>query len=225
MGIQDGCLMINGRLPKVAQVRDPSYLGVHPAPPEQGADLDHLTAESRIPAYVPRDTDERLRELLAEGGFVLLIGGATAGKSRTAYEAMTATLPQHTLKAPHDRDALPSSLAKAAETSQCVVGLDDLESYLGPSALTCNKIAGLTSGGQHRVILATLRAVEEVRYTSDTAGPEAARHAHRDAREVLEIAIACGFLASSARQSRSAPRPESGTPALLMLSPALATTA
>src|SRR5438128_2402736 len=27
MGIQDGCLMINGRLPKVAQVRDPLHLG------------------------------------------------------------------------------------------------------------------------------------------------------------------------------------------------------
>ena len=191
MEIQEGCLMISGRLPKVAQVRDPLHLGVHPAPAVNPAAWAHEqpTIMARVPAYVPRDTDGQLRELLARGGFVLLVGDATAGKSRTGYEAMTATLPEHTLIAPHDREALTSALAKAVETRQCVLWLDNLESYLGPGALTRNKISGLVSGdGQHRVILATLRAAEEIRYTSDTAGPEAARQAHRDAREVLEQA-------------------------------------
>jgi len=188
--IQEGCLMIEDRLPKVGQVRDPLSLGVHPASAASlSGDDEKLTMQPRVPAYVPRDTDDELRELLARGGFVLLVGDSTAGKSRTGYEAMAGTLPEHTLIAPHDREALPVALAMAAETRQCVLWLDDLESYLGAGGLTRNKITGLVGGeGRHRVILATMRAAEETRYTSDAGGPEAARQAHRDAREVLEQA-------------------------------------
>jgi tetratricopeptide (TPR) repeat protein len=208
--IQEGCLMISGRLPKVSQIRDPLQLGVHPAPTgDLALDREPSTVISKVPAYVPRDIDDQLRELLAQGGFVLLVGDATAGKSRTGYEAMTATLPGHTLIVPHDRDALPSALAKATETRQCVLWLNDLESYLGPGALTRNKITGLVSGdGQHRVILATLRAAEEIRYTSDIAGPEASRQAHRAAREVLEQArrLRLPRLFSPAEQRRAEAR-------------------
>lgn len=208
--IQEGCLMIRGRLPKVAQIRDPLHLGVHPASMVDRS-LDHEQASiiPRVPAYVPRDTDDQLRELLAQGGFILLVGDATAGKSRTSYEAMVATLPGHILIAPHDREALPSAIAKAAETKQCVLWLDDLESYLGSGALTRNKITGLISGDdQHRVILATLRAAEETRYTSDAAGPEAARQAYRAAREVLELAhrLRLPRLFSPAEQRRAVTR-------------------
>ena len=68
MEILEGCLMINGRLPKVAQVTDPLYLGVHPAATvEPGLEGEQAAAISRIPTYVPRDADEHLRELLAKG--------------------------------------------------------------------------------------------------------------------------------------------------------------
>ena len=210
MEIQDGCLMLSGRLPKVSQVRDPLYLGVHPASaPDPALDRKQPTVMSRVPAYVPRDIDDQVRELLAQGGFVLLVGDATAGKSRTGYEAMTATLTEHTLIAPHDREALPCALAKAAATKQCVLWLDDLESYLGSGALTRNKITGLVSGdGTHRVILATLRAAEETRYTSETAGPEAARQAHRAVHEVLDQAhrLRLPRLFSPAEQRRAEAR-------------------
>jgi len=208
LGIQEGCLMINGRLPKVSEVRDPLYLGVHPAPIATLApDHDESSpALSDVPAYVPRDVDDQLREMLAQGGFVLLVGDATAGKSRTCYEAITTTLPDHILIAPHDRDALPSALAKASDTHRCVLWLNDLEGYLGTGALTRNKVTGLVSeGNRHRVILATLRAAEEIRYTSDTAGPEAGRRAHRDARNVLEQAhrLRLPRLFSAAEQRRA----------------------
>lgn len=36
---------------------------------------------------MPRDIDDGLRERLAAGGFVLLGGDSTAGKSRAAFEA------------------------------------------------------------------------------------------------------------------------------------------
>lgn len=35
--------------------------------------------DSRVPAYVPRAIDAELRECLARGGFVLLVGDSTAG--------------------------------------------------------------------------------------------------------------------------------------------------
>lgn len=208
--IQESCLTIDGRLPKVAQVRDPLSLGVHPASAASlTGDSEKRIIQPRVPAYVPRDADDELRELLAGGGFVLLVGDSTAGKSRTGYEAMAATLPEHTLIAPHDREALPYAFAMAAETPQCVLWLDDLESFLGAGGLTRNKITGLLGGdGQHRVILATIRAAEETRYTSDAGGPEAARQAHRDAREVLEHAhrIRLPRLFTPAEQARAKAR-------------------
>jgi hypothetical protein len=188
MQVREGCLMLNGQLPKVSQVRDPLSVGVHPAP-GAGSTLpeDHRLPSPRVPVYVPRDIDGQLRELLACGGFVLIVGDSTAGKTRSAYEAMAATLPEHILIVPHGRDALPSALARAAEIRHCIVWLDDLEQFLG--ALTRNKITELLRDeGSHRVILATLRAAEETRYTSDSIADQSGRQAHRDAREVLEQA-------------------------------------
>jgi eukaryotic-like serine/threonine-protein kinase len=188
MQIREGCLMLNGQLPKVSQVRNPLYVGVHPAPgASRTLSEDHSLPSPRVPVYVPRDIDGQLRELLACGGFVLIVGDSTAGKTRSAYEAMAATLPEHILIVPHGRDALPSALARAAEIRHCVVWLDDLEQFLG--ALTRNTIAELVEEhGCHRVILATLRAAEETRYTSDSIADQSGRQAHRDAREVLEQA-------------------------------------
>jgi len=208
MHVREGCLVLNGQLPKVGQIRNPLYVGVHPAPGSSGALPDDRRLPSpRVPVYVPRDIDGHLRELLADGGFVLIVGDSTAGKSRSAYEAMAATLPEHVLIVPHGRDALPSALAKASCARHCVVWLDGLEHYLG--ALTRNKITELiTQDGCHRVILATLRAAEETRFTSDSIADQSGRRAHRDAREVLEQAerIQLPRLFTSAEQLRARAR-------------------
>src|SRR5207245_3138573 len=69
----------------------PRLLGVH--------DAIHVEEEvpGELPVYVPRDIDDGLRaELTAnaqQGCFVLLIGGSSAGKTRTLYEAVLAALP------------------------------------------------------------------------------------------------------------------------------------
>lgn len=78
-------------------------------------------AGERLPVYVPRDADNELRERLARGGFVLLVGDSTAGKSRTAYEGMIATIPDHQLIGPAGTDALPDALDTAAGSRRCVV--------------------------------------------------------------------------------------------------------
>ncbi|MFJ2030537.1 tetratricopeptide repeat protein [Streptosporangium sp. NPDC087985] len=182
--LHDGCLVLpSGRLPTVVQLDDPVQLGVHPAIVLTG------TPEAEPPVYVPRDVDDQVRERLAAGGFVLLVGDSTAGKSRTAYEAVRATLPDHVLIAPHDRTALVAAIEQTVRTNRAVLWLSDLEHYLGTGGLTREHIARITAGKGHRVIVATLRSAEQARLTSQpTDGDEAARSAGREIQEALEQA-------------------------------------
>jgi tetratricopeptide (TPR) repeat protein len=145
-------------------------------------------ALERVPAYVGRDVDEELRQRLAVSGFVVLVGDSSAGKSRAAYEAVSA-LQDHVLIVPQNRDAVAVAIDKAAETRRCVLWLDDLENYLGVGGLTRAGIARMLAGTRsHRVIVATLRAAEEARLTSEIPEEEGRGQFRRDAREVLEQA-------------------------------------
>ncbi|MFF4991165.1 tetratricopeptide repeat protein [Streptosporangium saharense] len=200
--LQDGCLVLpSGRLPTVAQLDDPVRLGVHPAIVLPGA------IETKPPAYVPRDIDDQVRERLAAGGFVLLVGDSTAGKSRTAYEAVRATLPDHVLIAPHDRTALAAAIEHTVRAGRAVLWLSDLEHYLGTGGLTREHIARITSGKGHRIIVATLRSTEQTRLTTQSAeGDEATRSAGREVRETLEqaqvIRLARRFTASELERAQ-----------------------
>src|ERR1700722_16314322 len=190
---EDGCLVLpNGQMPEVRDITDPVRLGVHMAAPATvpaessggGDEFEH------VPAYVPRDVDARLRECLAAGGFVLLVGDSTAGKTRAAFEAMAATLPKNVLVCPSGREAGSVAVTQAAQTRRCVLWLDDLERFLGSGGLTAAQLGRLIIGaGHHRVILATLRAVEEARLADAAAdADEGARNALRDTRQVLDQA-------------------------------------
>ncbi len=140
-----------------------------------------------MPVYIPRDVDDGLRELLARGGFVLVVGDSTAGKTRASWEAVRATLPEHTIIAPVDRDAVRAALSVAAERRRCVLWLDDVEGYLGKGGLRRNDVQRLISGkDHHRVIVATLRAAEEERLTAHST--EEGRQAGKDVEETLSQA-------------------------------------
>ncbi|MFI6505154.1 hypothetical protein [Nonomuraea typhae] len=118
--LQDGALVLpSGRLPKVCDRNDPIRLGVHPAIRLPGS------PDAEPPVYVPRDIDADLRERLAVGGFLLLVGDSSAGKSRTAYEAMRAMLPDHILVAPHDRGALPAAIDSCLQLKRAVLWLSE----------------------------------------------------------------------------------------------------
>jgi hypothetical protein len=73
----------------------------------------------------------RVSEAAIRGGFVLLIGGSSVGKSRCAYEAIRAVVPDWFLFQP-DRDQ-PAELAALlrAAPERTVVWLDELQRYLG----------------------------------------------------------------------------------------------
>jgi eukaryotic-like serine/threonine-protein kinase len=109
-------------------------LGVHPSSvvhggsrPDGGEPL-----MERVPAYVRRDVDEDLRRRLADSAFVVLVGDSSAGKSRAAFEAVTAVLPDHVLMVPQNRDAVAAAVSAAEGTPRCVLWLDDLGRCVEP---------------------------------------------------------------------------------------------
>ncbi|MCF2525875.1 hypothetical protein [Yinghuangia soli] len=119
-----------------------------------------------MPPFVARDVSGRLQDLLQVEEFVLIIGESTAGKTRAAYEAMTAVLGDHVLVEPQNRDGLAAALDAAQNSRQpCVVWLDDLERFLGTGGLTRADVRALVEGGRHRnTILATMRTEEHARF-------------------------------------------------------------
>jgi tetratricopeptide (TPR) repeat protein len=189
-GVEDGCLVLfDGRLPTVGEISDPVLVGVHRA---QVLDARASSGETlaEAPAYVPRDADGELRERLAAGGFVLLIGDSAAGKSRAAFEGMRAELPGHVLVRPSGRDAVGPAVGRAARERRCVLWLDDLERYLGAGGLTTERVGRLLAGaGHHRVIVATIRAAELERLSTQVeADDDAGQQAVSDLRQILDQA-------------------------------------
>jgi len=163
--VKDDCLVLpDGRLPRVRDITDPRQLGVHRAIPSQIASGGHPDRPTReyVPAFVPRDIDSDLRQCLAVGGFVLLAGDSTAGKTRAGFEAMRAMLADHLLICPNNREAAPAAARRAAQERRCVLWLDELERYLGTGGLTVALLNSrmLTGAGHYRVIIATIRAAE-----------------------------------------------------------------
>ena len=177
-----GTFTPGGKLPRVREVMDPvGMIGVHSAArrEETGSGGD------RVPVYVPRDIDDLVRAELAASGFVLLVGDSTAGKTRAAFEAVRAVLPDHLLIVPDGRDGVVAAVAEALTLRRCVLWLDDLERFIGAGALSAKHVSEvLVGGGHHRVIVATLRAVEEDRLTAGEDGAEG-RQMQRDSQAIL----------------------------------------
>jgi len=108
---------------------DPRRLGVHAAISVPGV------ADEVLPEYVPRDADDgelgvraKVAAAAKRGGFVLLVGGSSVGKTRCAFEAVAALLPDWWLAHP----AGPTEVAAlaAAPTARTVVWLDELQRHL-----------------------------------------------------------------------------------------------
>lgn len=153
-------------LPRVREITDPVTIGVHPAAAQYG---------NRVPAYVPRAGDGEIRDALRACGFIMLVGDAAVGKSRTAFEAMRAVLPGHVLIAPDpDRPTDAAAVVTRARVERnCVLWLDNLQAFLGHGAITRKDIAELLAGhGHHRVVLATMGAADEARLTGQLAGQD-----------------------------------------------------
>ncbi|RSM37933.1 hypothetical protein DMA12_34825 [Amycolatopsis balhimycina DSM 5908] len=170
---------------RVDRISDPIRLGVHPA-----AWLKHADGHAdQVPPFVARDRMPDVEAALKAGGFVLVVGDSTAGKSRLAYEAMRACLPQHACVRPIDSAALAAAIVVAKQKRRSVLWLDDLDEYLGADGLTRSDLDGL---GDRVVVVATLRAHlrDEFSARYDPGRPASERTAVRAGRDVLDAATA-----------------------------------
>lgn len=135
---------------------DPAELGVHRTSRLEGA--------PPLPTYVPRDADSTVSAQLAEaretGGFVLLVGESTAGKSRCAFEAVRRELSDHWIVAPPAASDLSPVLAHVSLPRpghrRWVLWLDDLDRFLLPGGLDQGMLSALLE--QRVVVMATMRS-------------------------------------------------------------------
>ena len=126
-----------------ADEADLRRLGVHAAISVSGV------PEEVPPEYVPRDVDAaefgvraKVAAAALRGGFVLLVGGSSVGKTRCAAEVVRALLPDWWLAYPAG-PAEVSELA-AAPPARTVVWLDELQRYLdGEHGLTAGPVRAL----------------------------------------------------------------------------------
>ncbi|WP_369263514.1 tetratricopeptide repeat protein [Streptomyces sp. R35] len=144
--------------------------------------------------------DERLRHRIRDGGFVVLLGDSAAGKSRAAVEAIRATVPEHVLISPLTRAGVKAAVVATGEHQRWVLWLDDLKRFLGPDGLTRALVLQLLAeAGPDHLVLATMRAIEHLRYLeaahpreSATGGNVSEEHAAveqaQDVRDLLEHA-------------------------------------
>jgi hypothetical protein len=167
-------------------VADPRRLGVHAAISVSGV------AEEVPPEYVPRDIDTSehgVRATVAaaaqRGGFVLLVGGSSVGKTRCAVEAVKAMLPDWWLVHP----AAPAEITALAQapTPRTVVWLDELQRYLGGEhGLTGGVMRTLLGAPHPAVIIGTLWPEFYTAYTTVPTRGGADPYARE--REVLDLA-------------------------------------
>ena len=169
-----------------ADQADPQRLGVHAAISVLGA------PEEIPPEYVPRDADAgesgvraRVAAAARRGGFVLLVGGSSVGKTRCAMEAMKALLPDWWLVHP----AGPAEVTNLAQapTPHTVVWMDELQRYLdGENGLVGGVVRALLNAPHPVVIIGTLWPDLYTRYSTLPESVGADRYARE--REVLDLA-------------------------------------
>ena len=182
---------------------DPRWLGVHAAISVPGVPDDIP------PEYVPRDVDAATSGVRAKvaaaakrGGFVLLGGGSSVGKTRCAVETVRALLPDWWLVHPAGPDEV-AALA-VAPPARMVVWLDELQDYLdGEHGLTGGVVRTLLNATGPVVIIGTIWPDRYAAYT--TVPAPGAADPHRRERQVLDLAdvVRIGPEFSSAEQGRA----------------------
>jgi hypothetical protein len=136
----------NGQLPLVVEVTT-LELGVKPA------DSSPQEPPVGLPSYIARSGDEDLRWAVGSGGLVLVHGGAGAGTSRSAHEAIRRLRGRYRLLVPVSGPALRHLVESGHEIRNTVVWLDRAEQYLCGEGLDLSLLQRLCPQGRHDVVI------------------------------------------------------------------------
>lgn len=141
--------------PLVADVNDRALFGIHPAILLPASSDETLSPE--FPSYVPRDVDADLHTALrtkrATGGFILLVGRAASGKSRCAYEAISAVLPDWHLCIPSNADSITTLVDNGVDLGRTVIWLDEAQKFIGPGKLESETVRRLLADSKRPTII------------------------------------------------------------------------
>jgi outer membrane protein OmpA-like peptidoglycan-associated protein/transcriptional regulator with XRE-family HTH domain len=160
-----------------ARLCDPYEMSVHRAV-SVGEDVSP-------PAYIERDLDRDLRQALAtdqaRSRFFLLIGASGTGKTRLAYEAVRAALPDFGV-------LLPTSAADLAAPPppRTIVWLDDIDQHLNWANLTPLTMQAMLRAPGPVIILGTIWPERYHTYVALSASP--AEDVYQRQREILNLA-------------------------------------
>ncbi len=129
-----------------------------------------------------------------QGGFVLIVGDSTAGKSRLAYEAMRVAVPDSMLLQARPSDDLQALSSAVCALQRCVVWFDEFDQFLRAGGLTLQMVKDMLAGPQREVVLlASMRSKEYDRYSArqrdvtDAATWRAGREVLLHAAEPVEL--------------------------------------
>ncbi|MEO3850779.1 hypothetical protein ABGB09_24705 [Streptomyces sp. B8F3] len=187
-------------------------LGVHPAIHGTGTPED--TGGFVLPEYVERDHDRRLRDRLRRAAdrahpvLVLVRGPSSAGKTRTAFEAVRACLRDWELVFPKTPGGLAALLDAGALVPRTVLWLNEAQNHLDSPA------GEEAAAALHRrleepgplVVLGTLWPEYHRRLTAAPASGTQAADAHPHARALLAQATAVDVPASFTAEALADPR-------------------
>jgi hypothetical protein len=154
-----------GRQDRLPQMDETSALalGVHPAidlprSPESaaapGAETDS-PLDQDLPTFVDRDNGEAItdwmRQARRRGGFLVIVGDSSVGKTRLLYETARNALPDFAVLAPDlgDGDLVNSIAAATFPLPKLIVWLDELQRFLDGPYLTPGSIPIIATTVRH----------------------------------------------------------------------------
>jgi hypothetical protein len=175
----------------------PSRWGMQRGPDRDGIDVD-------LPKFVDRDIGPVIRQWLQSarrsGGFLLLVGNSSVGKTRLLYEAACAALPDFAVLAPDRGDGdLVNKVAEAAfPLPKLIMWLDELQRFLdgpyldrqrGETPITAAAVRQLLDNTQTPVIILGTMWPEhaiQLRATEPDPVTDGRRPRHPGAADILD---------------------------------------
>jgi TPR repeat protein len=174
-------------LPRVREVKDRALLGIHPAIPLPS---EESVLSREFPLYVLRDLDPELDDWIEDhresGGFLLLVGPAAAGKTRTAYELIQRAVGDWRLFMPGTSAQLTEYIEKSDTADNLVVWVNEVQNFLGPDGLESGIVRQMLAATRPVLLIGTIWP-DRYEILTDQLSASDLTDPNRDAREILEI--------------------------------------